>query len=423
MNVLVIGSGGREHAFGWKIKQSPLAQQLYFAPGNAGTSQLGSNLPIQVNDFKALKEAVLKNNITLVVVGPEEPLVRGIVDDFTSDKTLSHVTIIGPSKIGAALEGSKEFAKQFMNRHNIPTAKYLSVNASNVTEGKKFLKSLPAPYVLKADGLAAGKGVLIIDDYDEACQELENMLGGKFGAAGNTVVIEEFLSGIELSVFVLSDGKNYVVLPEAKDYKRIGEGDTGLNTGGMGAVSPVPFAHQEFMEKVDQRIIQPTVNGLAKEEVPYKGFIFIGLIKVKDEPYVIEYNVRMGDPETEAVLPRLKNDLVELLMAAGKGKLDKHTTQVDPRAAVTMVLVSGGYPGDYKKGIKISSLINSKETLLFHSGTTEENNSIVTAGGRVFAITSLAETIAEARDASMRGAEKVQFTGKYFRKDIGFDLI
>ncbi len=423
MNVLVIGSGGREHAFGWKIKQSPLAQQLYFAPGNAGTSQLGSNLPIQVNDFKALKEAVLKNNITLVVVGPEEPLVRGIVDDFTSDKTLSHVTIIGPSKIGAALEGSKEFAKQFMNRHNIPTAKYLSVNASNVTEGKKFLKSLPAPYVLKADGLAAGKGVLIIDDYDEACQELENMLGGKFGAAGNTVVIEEFLSGIELSVFVLSDGENYVVLPEAKDYKRIGEGDTGLNTGGMGAVSPVPFAHQEFMEKVDRRIIQPTVNGLAKEEVPYKGFIFIGLIKVKDEPYVIEYNVRMGDPETEAVLPRLKNDLVELLMAAGKGELDKHTTQVDPRAAVTMVLVSGGYPGDYKKGIKISSSINSKETLLFHSGTTEENNSIVTAGGRVFAITSLAETIAEARDASMRGAEKVQFTGKYFRKDIGFDLI
>ena len=423
MNILIIGSGGREHAFGWKIKQSPLAQKLYFAPGNAGTSQLGSNLPIQVNDFSALKEAVLENNITLVVVGPEEPLVRGIVDDFTTDKSLSHVTIIGPSQKGAALEGSKDFAKQFMHRHNIPTAKYLAVKISNIAEGKEFLKSLHAPYVLKADGLAAGKGVLIIDDYDEACQELENMLGGKFGAAGNTVVIEEFLSGIEVSVFVLSDGENYVVLPEAKDYKRIGEGDTGLNTGGMGAVSPVPFADAEFMEKVDQRIIQPTVNGLAKEEIIYKGFIFIGLIKVNNEPYVIEYNVRMGDPETEVVLPRLKNDLVELLMATGKGELDQHTTQIDPRSAVTIVLVSGGYPGDYTKGIEINNLLNCKDTLVFHAGTNHENNSTVTAGGRVFAITSMADTIHKARDASMKGAEKIQFVGRYFRKDIGFDLI
>ena len=423
MNVLIIGSGGREHAFGWKIKQSPLAQQLYFAPGNAGTSLLGSNLPIQVNDFKSLKEAVHTHDISLVIVGPEEPLVRGIVDDFTSDKALSHVTIIGPSKMGAALEGSKDFAKQFMVRHNIPTAKYLAVQSSNVAGGKEFLRNLDAPYVLKADGLAAGKGVLIIDDYDEACQELENMLGGKFGAAGNTVVIEEFLSGIEVSVFVLSDGKNYVVLPEAKDYKRIGEGDTGLNTGGMGAVSPVPFADAEFMAKVDQRIIQPTINGLSKEKITYKGFIFIGLIKVNNEPYVIEYNVRMGDPETEAVLPRLKNDLVELLIATGKGELDKHTTQTDPRAAVTMVLVSGGYPGDYKKGIAIRNLIDSEETLVFHAGTTEENNSTVTAGGRVFAITSMAETINEACADAMKSAEKIQFTGRYFRKDIGFDLI
>lgn len=422
MNVLIIGSGGREHAFGWKIKQSPLTQQLYFAPGNAGTSQLGQNLAIQVNNFEAHKEAVLKNNISLVVVGPEEPLVNGIVDFFTSDEELSHVTIIGPSKQGAELEGSKDFAKQFMQRHKIPTAKYFSVSATNVDEGKKFLKSLSSPYVLKADGLAAGKGVLIIDDYDEACQELDNMLKGKFGAAGNTVVIEEFLSGIELSVFVLSDGDNYVVLPEAKDYKRIGEGDTGLNTGGMGAVSPVPFAEEEFMKKVDERIIQPTINGLNKENIPYKGFIFLGLIKVDNEPFVIEYNVRMGDPETEAVLPRLKNDLVELLIATGKGELNQHRVDVDSRVAITTVLVSGGYPGDYQKGIEITNIVDSEATLVFHSGTAQENNSIVTAGGRVFAVTSLGATMNDARNASMMKAEEIQFEGKYYRKDIGFDL-
>jgi phosphoribosylamine--glycine ligase len=423
MNILVLGSGGREHAFGWKIKQSPLAGQLFFAPGNAGTAELGTNLSINPNDFKAVKQAVLDNNITLVVVGPEEPLVRGIIDSFAADETMKGVTIIGPSQKGAQLEGSKDFAKQFMQRHNIPTAGYLSVTASNVAQGKAFMKTLKAPYVLKADGLAAGKGVLIIDDYDEACLELDNMLSGKFGTAGNTVVIEEFLSGIELSVFVLTDGNNYVILPEAKDYKRIGEGDTGLNTGGMGAVSPVPFADAAFMQKIEDRIIRPTVNGLKKENIPYKGFIFLGLIKVNNKPYVIEYNVRMGDPETEVVMPRLTSDLLELLMAAGKGTLIQQKCDVDPRTAVTMVMVSGGYPGNYKKGIKVTGLMDVEKSIAFHAGTTINNDETVTAGGRVFAVTSLGSSIEEARQQSLKNSKKITFEGKYYRKDIGFDLM
>lgn len=423
MNVLVLGSGGREHAFGWKIKQSPLAGQLFFAPGNAGTAELGTNLSVDPNDFETVKKTVLDNNIRLVVVGPEEPLVRGIIDSFAADETMKGVTIIGPSQKGAQLEGSKDFAKQFMQRHNIPTAGYLSVTASNVAHGKAFMKTLKAPYVLKADGLAAGKGVLIIDDYNEACLELDNMLSGKFGAAGNTVVIEEFLSGIELSVFVLTDGKNYVVLPEAKDYKRIGEGDTGLNTGGMGAVSPVPFADAAFMQKIEDRIIRPTVNGLAKENIPYKGFIFLGLIKVNNEPYVIEYNVRMGDPETEVVMPRLTSDLLELLMAAGKGTLGQQKCDVDPRTAVTMVMVSGGYPGSYQKGIKVTGVNSADKSIVFHAGTTLNNGETVTAGGRVFAVTSFGSSIEEARQQSLNNVQKINFDGKYFRKDIGFDLM
>jgi phosphoribosylamine--glycine ligase len=423
MNVLVLGSGGREHAFGWKIKQSPLAGQLFFAPGNAGTAELGTNLSIDPNNFEAIKKTVLNHNIMLVVVGPEEPLVRGIIDSFAADETMKKVTIIGPSQKGAQLEGSKDFAKQFMQRHNIPTAGYLSVTSSTVDQGKAFMKKLNAPYVLKADGLAAGKGVLIIDDYNEACLELDNMLSGKFGAAGNTVVIEEFLSGIELSVFVLTDGKNYVVLPEAKDYKRIGESDTGLNTGGMGAVSPVPFADAAFMQKIENRIIRPTINGLKKENIPYKGFIFLGLIKVNNEPYVIEYNVRMGDPETEVVMPRLASDLLELLMATGKGTLSQQKCEVDPRTAVTMVMVSGGYPENYRKGISVTGVNDVEKSIVFHAGTTLNNDEIVTAGGRVFAVTSFGSSIEEARQQSLKNSKKITFEGKYYRKDIGFDLM
>lgn len=423
MNILIVGGGGREHAFGWKIKQSEKAGKLFFAPGNAGTLELGTNLPYKVTDFDSIKSAIKENNISLVVVGPEEPLVKGIVESIKSDENLSDVMVIGPSQKGAMLEGSKEFAKEFMIRHNIPTARYLAVTSSNITEGKDFLKSLEAPYVLKADGLAAGKGVLIIDDYNEACQELENMLNGKFGAAGNTVVIEEFLSGIELSVFVLTDGKNYVILPEAKDYKRIGEGDTGLNTGGMGAVSPVPFATKEFMDKIEERIIIPTINGIQKDNLDYKGFVFFGLIKVKDEPYVIEYNARMGDPETEAVLPRLKNDLVDLLVAAGKIELDKCVAEHDSRSAVTVVLVSGGYPGYYRKNDIITELEENSGSIVFHSGTTEIDGNIVTSGGRVLAVTSLADTMDEARLSSLKKADSIKYEGKYFRKDIGSDLM
>lgn len=423
MNILILGSGGREHAFGWKIKLSPLCDKIYFAPGNAGTLAVGENLAVNPNDFQAVKDVVISKGIKMVVVGPEEPLVRGVVDFLENDPDLKGLLVIGPSKQGAMLEGSKDFAKQFMMRHNIPTARYLAVSAKTCNDGKAFMKGLKPPYVLKADGLAAGKGVLIIDDYDEACAELDRMLGGKFGAAGNTVVIEEFLSGIELSVFVLTDGNDYFILPEAKDYKRIGEGDSGLNTGGMGAVSPVPFADEVFMKKIEERIIRPTVNGIQEEEISYRGFIFFGLIKVGNDPYVIEYNVRMGDPETEAVLPRLKNDLVDLFIALYKGKLKLHKTETDSRKAVTVVLVSGGYPGDYEKGIEISDLAKVNGSHVFHAGTAIKSDKVVTAGGRVIAITSMASTIDEARLLSLKNASRIHYQGKYYRKDIGFDLM
>lgn len=423
MNILVIGSGGREHTLGWKLKHSPHADKLFFMPGNAGTSALGTNINLNPNDFEAVKRHVLLNTIELVVVGPEEPLVLGIVDFFADDAQLANVKIIGPSKEGARLEGSKEYAKQFMLRHNIPTARYLAVSAQNFEQGKNFLKKLNPPYVLKADGLAAGKGVLILSDYDEACSELNSMLNGKFGAAGKTVVIEEFLSGIELSVFVLTDGKHFVLLPEAKDYKRVGVGDTGLNTGGMGAVSPVPFADSSFMEKVRQRIIVPTVEGLKKEAISYKGFIFFGLIKVGNDPYVIEYNVRMGDPETEVVMPRLKNDLLEMFIATSEGRLLSVETNCDERTAVTVVLVSGGYPGDFSKGIPVFNTDKVDGSFLFHSGTDIQNRHVVTNGGRVFAITSFGRDIISARDQSLKNAAQLDFEGKYYRNDIGFDLI
>ncbi len=423
MNILIVGSGGREHTLGWKIKQSPLTDNLFFMPGNAGTAALGVNINLSPNDFEAVKRTVLNNKIDLVVVGPEEPLVLGIVDFFKNDSQLRNVKIIGPSAEGARLEGSKEYAKQFMMRHNIPTARYFSVSSANFEEGKAFLSELNPPYVLKADGLAAGKGVLILNDYNEACAELNSMLNGKFGAAGKTVVIEEFLSGIELSVFVLTDGKDYVILPEAKDYKRVGEGDTGLNTGGMGAVSPVPFADSDFMEKVTQRIIKPTVEGLKEERIDYKGFIFFGLIKVGNDPYVIEYNVRMGDPETEVVMPRLKNDLVDLLIATADTKLSSIVTHCDDRTAVTVVLVSGGYPGDYRKGISVFNTEKVDGSILFHSGTDFSGKQVVTNGGRVFAVTSLGRDIQSARDQSLKNAAIVAFDGKYLRRDIGFDLV
>ena len=423
MNILITGSGGREHALGWKIKQSPLTGKLFFAPGNAGTDSIGINIKINPNDFEAVKKAVLENGIDMVVVGPEEPLVLGIVDFFENDNDLRNIKIVGPSKEGAKLEGSKEFAKMFMMRHNIPTARYLSVSSQNSNEGKEFMKKLSAPYVLKADGLAAGKGVLIINDYEEACLELDNMLGGKFGKAGNTVVIEEFLSGIELSVFVLTDGENYVILPEAKDYKRIGTGDTGLNTGGMGAVSPVPFADDVFMKKIEDRIAKPTVEGLKKEGIGYKGFIFLGLINVNGDPYTIEYNVRMGDPETEVVMPRLKSDLVEILTNLCDGKLANCKIEHDKRTAVTVMLVSGGYPGDYKKGDEISNFDKIDNSILFHAGTDTKDNKTVTNGGRVMAVTSLSDDIESARAASLRNADAILFEGKYFRNDIGFDLL
>jgi phosphoribosylamine--glycine ligase len=423
MNVLILGSGGREHTFAWKLSQSPLLTKLYIAPGNAGTATLGENVNIKADDFSAVKSLCLEKNIHLVVVGPEDPLVKGIHDFFLDDAELKKISVIGPQKAGAELEGSKDFAKEFLFRHNIPTAAYQTFTSENLEEGYAFLETLKAPYVLKADGLAAGKGVLILDSLKEAKSELKEMLTeAKFGAASTKVVIEEFLDGIELSVFVLTDGSNYKVLPTAKDYKRIGEGDTGLNTGGMGAISPVPFADDVLMQKIEERIVKPTVEGLKKDKLPYKGFIFIGLINVDNEPIVIEYNVRMGDPETEAVLPRIKSDLLELFKAVGDGTLNEKTLELDPRYATTVMMVSGGYPEAYEKGKVMTGIDTVKDSIVFHAGTKLEGKEVQTNGGRVMALTSFGDTMKEALTKSFANAEKVNFEGKYYRKDIGFDL-
>jgi len=423
MNVLILGSGGREHAFAWKIAKSSSCNKLFIAPGNAGTEEVGTNININVNDFASIKEFVLAEEVELVLVGPEDPLVNGIYDFFQEDEELTRISLIGPSKEGAKLEGSKEFAKEFMFRHNIPTAKYQAFTKENLAEGYTFLESLEAPYVLKADGLAAGKGVLILDDLEEAKNELKAMVAdAKFGNASSTVVIEEFLEGIELSIFILTDGDSYKILPSAKDYKRIGEGDTGLNTGGMGAISPVPFADRFYIEKVEREIITPTIEGLKKDNITYKGFIFIGLINVKGEPKVIEYNVRMGDPETEVVIPRITSDLLNLLKGINDGTFSEKDLEITDEVATTVMLVSGGYPESYENEKKISGIKLVEKSLVFHAGTRNDNGIIITNGGRVIALTSFGEDIETALSKSFASAEEISFEGRYYRKDIGFDL-
>lgn len=422
-NVLLIGSGGREHAIAWKLAQSKLLNKLFIAPGNAGTSGIGTNVPIHGNDFENIKQLVLQENIELIIVGPEEPLVLGIHDFFLNDKELSGIPVIGPQKAGAELEGSKDFAKQFMYRHGIPTGAYKTFSKETLPDGLAFLRTLKAPYVLKADGLAAGKGVVICNSLAEADAELKEMLANqKFGKASALVVIEEFLDGIELSAFAITNGDEYLILPEAKDYKRIGEGDSGPNTGGMGSISPVPFADKDFMKKVEDQIIKPTVEGLRKDKIPYQGFLFFGLMNVKGNPYVIEYNVRLGDPETESVLPRIKTDLLEIFLATATGRLSEINLEIDERTAACIMIVSGGYPGEYNKGKVISGLDKRNDSLVFHAGTTLKENEIVSAGGRVIAVTSLAENISSAVSKSLKTATGISFENSYFRRDIGMDL-
>ncbi len=424
MNILIIGSGGRESAFAYKLSSSPKLEKLFIAPGNAGTSQYGQNVDLKVTDFEGIASFALSNAVDMVLVGPEEPLVKGIHDYFLGREDIKHIPVIGPQSEGAKLEGSKDFSKEFMFRHQVPTAAYRSFDKSNLSDGLAYLETQKLPIVLKADGLAAGKGVLICETLEDAKAELQAMIAdAKFGEASSVVVIEEFLKGIELSVFVLTDGENYKVLPSAKDYKRIGEGDTGLNTGGMGSISPVPFADEEFLNKVETRIIKPTVEGLKKDGIPYKGFIFIGLMNVDGEPFVIEYNVRMGDPETESVLPRIESDLVDLLEGVASGDLDKRSYTVSPKTAVTVVLVSGGYPGDYEGGKEITNIENVEDSIVFHAGTKEVDGKIVTAGGRVLAVTTLQDSLFEALQQGTADAGRIFFERKYFRKDIGFDLI